>query len=48
MFGKMKEFDEKLDAWADTYIEDHLIPQAKKELKEILTSIVMGYMTKKE
>ena len=45
MIGKLKKiktFDEKLDEWAKKYIEDSLIPDAKKDLKKILTEIVLG------
>ena len=50
MFGKknkISEFDKKLDAWADKYIEDHMITQAKDELKGIFSGMLVEMMTGK-
>lgn len=39
---KIKGFEKQLDAWTEKYVEVYLADDAKKELKEIITNMIVG------
>lgn len=41
---KIKGFEKKLDAWTEKYVEDYLVDDSKKELKGILTEMILGHL----